>query len=92
MKLQDIPQARENSTTSTTNRTSRLHPGPAVTVTTSTTSRSTSFCTFMQKPNVETETPEHKTLNNTLVTTNKVLNTTCKYSVNHTPLTFITQK
>ena len=31
------------------------------------------------------ETPEHKTLNNALVTTNKVLNTTCKYSANHAP-------
>ena len=40
---------------------------------------------FTQRPNVETETPEHKTLNNALVTTNEVLNTTCKYSVNHAP-------
>ena len=68
-----------------TNRTSCSHPGPAVSVTTSTTSRSTSSASFTQRPNVETETPEHKTLNNALVTINKVLNTTCKYSVNHTP-------
>ena len=39
----------------------------------------------MQRPNVETETPEHKTLNNALVTTNEALNNTCKYSVNHAP-------
>ena len=38
-----------------------------------------------QRPNIGTETPEHKTLNNALVTTNKVLNTTCKYSANHAP-------
>ena len=70
---------------STTSCTSRTRPGPTITVTTSMTSRSTSFHTFYAKPNVETETPEHKTLNNALVTTNEVLNTTCKYSVNHTP-------
>ena len=40
---------------------------------------------FMQRPNIETETTEHKTLNNALVTTNEALNTTCKYSVNHAP-------
>ena len=54
---------------SMTNRTSRSHPGPAVTVTTSMTSCSTVSTCFMQRPNV-TETPEHKTLNNALVTTN----------------------
>ena len=31
------------------------------------------------------ETPQHKTLNNALVTTNEALNSTCKYSVNHAP-------
>ena len=40
---------------------------------------------FTQRLNMETETPEHKTLNNALVTTNKALNSTCKYSVNHAP-------
>ena len=70
---------------STMNRTSCPHPGPAVTATTNTTSRSTSSAYFTQRSNIETETPEHKTLNNALVTTNEVLNTTCKYSVNHAP-------
>ena len=69
--------------TSMMNRTSRSHPGPAITVTTSMTSHSIVSTCFTQRPNVETETPEHKTLNTALVTTNKVLNTTCKYSVNH---------
>ena len=49
MKLQDIPQARENSTMSTTNCTSRSHQGPAATATTSMTSCSTSFRTFYAK-------------------------------------------
>ena len=62
-----------------------LKPGPAVTATTSTTSRSTVSTRFTQRPNVEMETPEHKTLNNALVTANEVLNTTCKYSANHAP-------
>ena len=31
------------------------------------------------------ETPEHKTLNNALVTTNEVLSITWKFSVNHAP-------
>ena len=34
---------------------------------------------------METETPEHKTLNNALVATNKVLSITWKLSVNHAP-------
>ena len=68
-----------------TNRTSRSHPGPAVTATTSTTSRSTVSTCFTQRPNTETETPEHKTLNNALVTTDEVLSTTGKYSANHAP-------
>ena len=49
------------------------------------TSHSTVSTRFTQRPNVETETPKHKTLNNALVTTNEVLNTTCKYSANHAP-------
>ena len=73
--------ACENSMMSTTNHTSRSHPGPTATAT----SRSTVSAYFMQRPNAEMETPEHKTLNNALVTTNKVLNSICKYSVNHTP-------
>ena len=71
--------------TSMTNRTSHPHPGPTVTATTSTTSRSTVSANFTQRPSVETEIPEQKTLNNALVDTNKVLNTTCKYSANHAP-------
>ena len=70
---------------STTNRTSRSHPGPTSTATTSMTSRSTVSAHFMQRPNVETETPEHKTLNNALVTTNEVINRIYKYSVNQAP-------
>ena len=34
---------------------------------------------------MEMETPEHKTLNNALVTTNEVLSITWKLSVSHTP-------
>ena len=49
--------------TSTTNRTSRSHPGPTSTVTTSMTSRSTVSAHFMQRPNVETETPEERASN-----------------------------
>ena len=84
-KTTRYPQARENSTTSTTNCTSSPHPGPTITATTSTTSRSTVSAHFTQRPNVETETPEHKTLNNALATTNEVVNRICKYSVNHAP-------
>ena len=71
--------------TSTTNHTSRSHPGPTVTATTSTTSCSIVSASFTQRPNMETETPEHKTLNNALVTANEVLSITWKLSVNHTP-------
>ena len=67
------------------NHTSRSHPGPTVTVTTSTTSRSIVSTNFMQRPNTEKETPKHKILNNTLVTTNEVLSITWKVSVNHAP-------
>ena len=34
---------------------------------------------------MKVETPEHKTLNNTLVTTNEVSSITWKFSVNHAP-------
>ena len=71
--------------TSTTNRTSHSHPGPTVTATTSMTSCSIVSASFTQRPNTEMETPEHKTLNNALVTTNEVLSITWKFSVNHTP-------
>ena len=59
--------------TSMMNRTSHSHPGPTVTATTSTTSCSIVSTSFTQRPNMETETPEHKTVNNALVTTNEVL-------------------
>ena len=71
--------------TSTMNRTSCSHPGPTVTATTSTTSRSTVSVFFMQRPNVEMKTPKQKTLNNALVTTNEVVNSICKYRVSHAP-------
>ena len=65
--------------------TSHSYPAPQVTVTTSMTSCSIVSANFMQRPNTETETPEHKTLNNTPVITNEVLSITWKFSVNHTP-------
>ena len=55
-----------------TNHTSRSHPRPTVTATTSMTSHSIVSTNFTQRPNTATETPEHKTLNNALVTTNEV--------------------
>ena len=70
---------------SMTNCTSRPHPGPTVTVTTNTTSCSMVSANFMQRPNTKMETPKHKTLNNTLVTTNEVLSITWTFSVNHAP-------
>ena len=72
MEIQKILKARKNSTMSTTNHTSHSHPGPTVTATTSTTSCSIASASFMQRPNTQMETPEHKTLNNALVTTNEV--------------------
>ena len=42
----------------------------------------------MQIPNTEAETPEHKTLNNALVTINEALSTRWKLSVSHGPLTY----
>ena len=71
--------------TSMTNHTSPSHPAPTTTATTSTTSRSIVSTSFTQRPSMEMETPEHKTLNNALVTTNEVLSITWKLSVNHTP-------
>ena len=71
--------------TSTTNLTSRSHPGPTVTTTTSTTSCNIVSASFTQIPNTEAETPEHKTLNNALVTTNKVSNIIWKLNASHAP-------
>ena len=68
-----------------TDRTSHTHPGPTVTVATNMTSCSTVSVYFTQRLNTETETPEHKTLNNALVPKNEVLSTTWKLSVNHAP-------
>ena len=72
--------------TSMTICTSHTHPGPIITAATSMTSCSTVSVNFTQRPNTETETPEHKTLNNTLVLRNEVLNRAWKLSANHTPL------
>ena len=82
--IQNSPGTRKLMT-SMTNCTSHSHPGPTVTATTSTTSCSIVSANFTQRSNTEMETPEHKTLNNALVTTNEVLNITWKFSVNHTP-------
>ena len=71
--------------TSMKNHTSHSHLGPTVTATTSTTSCSIVSANFMQRPNTESETPKHKTINNALVTTNEVLSITWKFSVNHAP-------
>ena len=71
--------------TSMTNHTSRPHSGPTVITTTSTTSGNIVSASFTQRPNMEVETPKHKTLNNALVTINKVLSTTWKLSVSHAP-------
>ena len=71
-----------------TDRTSRTHPGPTTITATSMTSCKTVSVNFMQRPNKEMETTEHKTLNttfNTLVPTNEVLSTTWKLSKDHTP-------
>ena len=78
-------QAHKNSMTITTIRTSRTHPGPIITVATNTTSCNAVSVNFTQRPYRETETPEHKTLNNTLVFRNKVLNSTWKLDANHAP-------
>ena len=56
-----------------------------ITAATNTTSCSTVSASFTQGPNAEMETPKHKTLNNTLVNTNKVLSITWKLNVDHAP-------
>ena len=58
---------------------------PPVTATTNMTSYSTVSLNSTQRPNRETEIPEHKTLNNALVPTNEASSTTWKLSENHTP-------
>ena len=68
-----------------TNHTSHSHPGPTVTTTTSKTSCNIVSASFTQIPNTEVETPEHKTLSNALVATNKVSNITWKLSASHAP-------
>ena len=78
-------QTCEKLMTSTTNRNNRSHPGPMVTATTSTTNCSIVSASFTQRLNKEAETPEHKTLNNALVTTNEALSIKWKLSVSHTP-------
>ena len=65
--------------------TSRTHPGPIITAATNTTSCSAVSINFTQRPNTETETPKHKTLNSTLVCRNEVLNSTWKLDANHAP-------
>ena len=59
--------------------------GPKITTTTNMTSRSTVSVNFTQRLNMETKTPKHKTLNNTLVCRNKVLSSTWKLDANHAP-------
>ena len=63
----------------------RTHPGPPTTPTTSTTSHRT-VSVILHKDRVKyMETPEHKNLNNALVPTNEVSNTTWKLSQGHIP-------
>ena len=62
--------------TSMADRTSRTHPGPAVTMATNMTSCSTVSIYFTQRINMKTKTPKHRNLNNALVPTNEVLSTT----------------
>ena len=69
--------------TSMKNHTSRSHLGPTVITTTSTTSYNIVSTSFTQRLNTEAETPEHKTLNNALVTTKKGLNISWKLSASH---------
>ena len=73
-------------------RTSRTIPAPPTTATTNTTSYSTVSINSTQRPNREMEIPEHKTLNNTLVSMNEASSTTWKLSGNHTSPPYITRK
>ena len=59
---------------------------------TSMTSCKTVSVNSTQRPNKETETPEHKTLNNAQVSMNEVLSTTWKSSKTMPPPTYIRQK
>ena len=65
--------------------TSHTHPGPIITTTTNMTSRNMVSVNFTQRSNTETKTPEHKTLNNTLVCRKEVLSSTWKLDANHAP-------
>ena len=65
--------------------TSRTYPGPTTKAATSTTSYRTVSACFTQRPNKDTETPKHKTVNNALVPQNEVLSTTWKLSEDHPP-------
>ena len=85
------PGTRKLSMTNMTDCTNCTHPGPTITTATSMTSCKTVSINSTQRPNKETETPEHKTLNNTLVSTNEVSSTTWKSSKT-TPPTYIWQK
>ena len=58
--------------------TSRPHPGHTMMFTISTNSCKTVSDNLTQRPSRDRETPEHKTLNNAIVPTNKVINTTWK--------------
>ena len=55
--------------TSMTDHTSCSHPGLTMIITTSMTSCKTVSDNITQRPSEDTETPEHKTLNNALVPT-----------------------
>ena len=85
MEMYKTIQACNNGMKSMTDCTSHTHPGPTITMATTKTSCSTVSINLMQRPNMETKTPEHKTLNNALVTMNEGLSITWKLSVNHTP-------
>ena len=80
-----ILQACKNLMTDTTDCTSHTHPGPTTTTATMQPVARQFPQTFTQRPNKETETPKHKTLNSALVPTNEVLSITWKLSEDHTP-------
>ena len=68
-----------------TDHTSHTHPRATTIPTTSTTSCKTVSDNFTQRLSKDTETPEHKTLNNALVPTNEVLSITWKLSQDPAP-------
>ena len=69
--------------TSMADCTSHTIPAPPTTATTNMTIYSTVSVSSTQRPNRETEIPEHKTLNNAPVPTNEASSTTWKLSENH---------